>query len=118
MRKTFIAGVAATLLAGISGSAFAEQLTVFGPWLGPDQESVEAVLKVFADKSGHDVRYVGSDSFEQQIVVDLEAGSAPNVRLPAARPCLRHGQARLPDAAWRRCRRLGEGKLCRRPVLG
>ncbi|MFZ2103744.1 MAG: ABC transporter substrate-binding protein [Oricola sp.] len=79
MRKTLMAGVAATLLTGIAGSAFAEQLTVFGPWLGPDQQNVEAVLKVFAEKSGHDVRYVGSDSFEQQIVVDLEAGSAPNV---------------------------------------
>jgi alpha-glucoside transport system substrate-binding protein len=54
-------------------------VTVFGPWLGPDQENVEAVLKVFAEKSGHDVRYVGSDSFEQQIVIDLEAGSAANV---------------------------------------
>jgi len=62
-----------------TGLASAEQVTVFGPWLGPDQENVEAVLNVFAEKSGHDVRYVGSDSFEQQIVVDLEAGSAPNV---------------------------------------
>jgi alpha-glucoside transport system substrate-binding protein len=79
MKKTLMAGFAAVLLTGTAGSAFAEQVTVFGPWLGPDQENVEAVLKVFAEKSGHDVRYVGSDSFEQQIVVDLEAGSAPNV---------------------------------------
>ncbi len=62
-----------------AGMAHAEQLTVFGPWLGPDQENVEAVLNAFAEQSGHDVRYVGSDSFEQQIVVDAEAGSAPNV---------------------------------------
>jgi alpha-glucoside transport system substrate-binding protein len=79
MKKTLMAGVAAALLMGAAGSASAEQVTVFGPWLGPDQQNVEAVLKVFAEKSGHDVRYVGSDSFEQQIVVDLEAGSAPNV---------------------------------------
>ena len=59
--------------------AQAEQLTVFGPWLGPDQENVEAVLAAFAEASGHDVRYVGSDSFEQQILVDAEAGSAANV---------------------------------------
>jgi alpha-glucoside transport system substrate-binding protein len=59
--------------------AQAEQVTVFGPWLGPDQENVEAVLSAFASESGHDVRYVGSDSFEQQIMVDAEAGSAPNV---------------------------------------
>ena len=77
MHKALCAGVAATAL--LAGPASAEQITIFGPWLGPDQENVEAVLKVFAEKSGHDVRYVGSDSFEQQIVVDVEAGSAPNV---------------------------------------
>jgi len=59
--------------------AQAEQLTVFGPWLGPDQENVEKVLAGFAAASGHDVSYVGSDSFEQQIMIDAEAGSAPNV---------------------------------------
>ena len=56
-----------------------EQVTVFGPWLGPDQEVVEKVLAYFAAATGADVRYTGSDSFEQQIVVDAEAGSAPNV---------------------------------------
>ena len=56
-----------------------EQVTVFGPWLGPDQELVESVLAYFAKAANADVRYVGSDSFEQQIVVDAEAGSAPNV---------------------------------------
>jgi len=56
-----------------------EQVTVFGPWLGPDQENVEAVLAYFAEATGADVRYVGSDSFEQQIMVDAEAGSAPNI---------------------------------------
>ena len=56
-----------------------EQVTVFGPWLGPDQEAVESVLAYFAAATGADVRYTGSDSFEQQIVIDAEAGSAPNV---------------------------------------
>ncbi len=77
MKRTFLAGVAATAL--FAGAAQAEQLTVFGPWLGPDQENIESVLSVFAAQSGHDVRYVGSDSFEQQIMIDAEAGSAPNV---------------------------------------
>ena len=77
MKKRLFAGVAATAL--VAGTAGAEQVTVFGPWLGPDQENVEAVLSAFAEQSGHDVRYVGSDSFEQQIMVDIEAGSAPNV---------------------------------------
>jgi alpha-glucoside transport system substrate-binding protein len=56
-----------------------EEVTVFGPWLGPDQENVEAVLAYFAEATGADVKYVGSDSFEQQIVIDAEAGSAPNI---------------------------------------
>ncbi|NNL72160.1 MAG: extracellular solute-binding protein, partial [Silicimonas sp.] len=77
MINRVISGVAVAAL--VAGTASAEQLTVFGPWLGPDQEVVESVLADFAEKSGHDVRYVGSDSFEQQIVVDAEAGSAPNV---------------------------------------
>ncbi len=77
MKYTLFAGVAA--LALTSSLVNAEQVTVFGPWLGPDQENAEAVLAVFAEQSGHDVRYVGSDSFEQQILVDAEAGSAANV---------------------------------------
>lgn len=77
MKRTYLAGVAAAAL--FAGTAQAEQLTVFGPWLGPDQENIESVLSVFAEQSGHDVRYVGSDSFEQQIMIDAEAGSSPNV---------------------------------------
>ena len=83
MKHVLYAGVAAMALS--SGMAMAaghlagEQVTVFGPWLGPDQENVEAVLAGFAAASGADVRYVGSDSFEQQILVDAEAGSAANV---------------------------------------
>ena len=71
--------VSAAALAMTTGMVAAEQVTVFGPWLGPDQENAEAVLAEFAKQSGHDVRYVGSDGFEQQIMVDVEAGSAPNV---------------------------------------
>jgi len=56
-----------------------EQLTVFGPWIGPDQVNVETVFAYFAAATGADLRYSGSDSFEQQIVIDLEAGSAPNI---------------------------------------
>ena len=77
MKRKLFAGAAA--LAMTTSAACAEQVTVFGPWLGPDQENVEAVLNAFAEASGHDVRYTGSDSFEQQILVDAEAGSAPNI---------------------------------------
>ncbi|MEP2030620.1 MAG: ABC transporter substrate-binding protein [Paracoccaceae bacterium] len=77
MKKTLLVGAAVSALS--VAAATAEQVTVFGPWLGPDQENAEAVLAAFAEASGHDVRYTGSDSFEQQIMVDAEAGSAPNV---------------------------------------
>jgi len=77
MKSVLCCSVATLALA--ANAATAEQLTVFGPWLGPDQENVETVLSAFAEASGHDVRYTGSDSFEQQIVVDAEAGSAPNI---------------------------------------
>ncbi|WP_019955151.1 ABC transporter substrate-binding protein [Yoonia vestfoldensis] len=76
MKFKLYASVAAVALAS---AAQAEQITVFGPWLGPDQANVEQVLAAFAEATGHDVRYTGSDSFEQQIVIDAEAGSAPNV---------------------------------------
>ncbi|WP_322889184.1 MULTISPECIES: ABC transporter substrate-binding protein [unclassified Yoonia] len=76
MKFKLYASVAAVAL---GSAAQAEQITVFGPWLGPDQANVEQVLAAFAEATGHDVRYTGSDSFEQQIVIDAEAGSAPNV---------------------------------------
>ncbi|MCX2725463.1 ABC transporter substrate-binding protein [Roseibium salinum] len=56
-----------------------EQLTILGPWLGPDQEAFDKVLAYFGEAANVDVRYTGSDSMEQQIMVDAEAGSAPNI---------------------------------------
>ncbi|POF28513.1 ABC transporter substrate-binding protein [Roseibium marinum] len=56
-----------------------EQVTILGPWLGPDQDAFDTVLAYFGEAANVDVRYTGSDSMEQQIVVDAEAGSAPNV---------------------------------------
>ncbi|MFV2035038.1 MAG: ABC transporter substrate-binding protein, partial [Halocynthiibacter sp.] len=83
MKLTLLTGAATLALStgmALAGSDLSgEQITVFGPWLGPDQENVEAVLAEFEKQSGADVRYVGSDSFEQQIRVDVEAGSAPNI---------------------------------------
>ncbi|WP_298905930.1 ABC transporter substrate-binding protein [uncultured Aliiroseovarius sp.] len=56
-----------------------ETITVLGPWLGPDKAQFEAVIHHFEAATGADVQYSGSDSFEQQIVIDTEAGSAPNI---------------------------------------
>ncbi len=56
-----------------------QKLTVLGPWLGPDKELVESVIAYFEAATGADVIYSGSDSFEQQIVIDAEGGSPPDV---------------------------------------
>ncbi len=77
MKKTLMTGAAT--LALVAGAAQAQDLTIAGPWIGNDQAMVEKVLAVFEEQSGLDVAYVGSDSFEQQIMIDAEAGSAPNI---------------------------------------
>ncbi len=56
-----------------------ETLTIFGPWLEPDKTLFSSVLAYFTAATGVEVQYSGSDSFEQQIVIDVEAGSPPNV---------------------------------------
>lgn len=56
-----------------------QKLTVLGPWLGPDKDLVESVIDYFRAATGADVQYSGSDSFEQQIVIDAEGGSPPDI---------------------------------------
>jgi alpha-glucoside transport system substrate-binding protein len=56
-----------------------QTVKVLGPWLSADQELVESVIAYFEAATGADVQYSGSDSFEQQIVIDAEAGSPPDV---------------------------------------
>ena len=56
-----------------------QQVTVLGPWLGPDRDNVNIMLDYFVAATGATVNYAGSDSFEQQIVIDIQAGSPPNL---------------------------------------
>lgn len=56
-------------------------VTILGPWLGEDQELFSTVLAYFEEATGAKVNYSGSDSFEQQIVIDSEAGSPPDVAI-------------------------------------
>ncbi|MCK8485042.1 ABC transporter substrate-binding protein [Aliiroseovarius sp. S2029] len=58
-----------------------EEISILGPWLGPDKELIESVVHYFEEATGADVEYSGSDSFEQQIVIDAEAGSPPNIAI-------------------------------------
>ena len=58
-----------------------QTVTVFGTWLGGEKDAFEAAMAYFEEATGVDVQYSGSDSFEQQILIDAEAGSAPNVSI-------------------------------------
>ncbi|MEM7724553.1 MAG: extracellular solute-binding protein [Pseudomonadota bacterium] len=56
-----------------------QTVTIFGPWLSPEDEIFRSAIAYFTDATGADVTYTGSDGFEQQIVIDAEAGSPPNI---------------------------------------
>jgi alpha-glucoside transport system substrate-binding protein len=58
-----------------------QRLTIFGPWLSADQELFESVVAYFVEATGANVSYSGSDSFEQQIVIDTQSGSAPGIAI-------------------------------------
>ena len=56
-----------------------QELSIFGPWTGAEKDNFNALLEYFNAATGAKATYAGSDSFEQQIVIDAEAGSAPNL---------------------------------------
>lgn len=58
-----------------------QTVTIAGPWLGGEQDNFNRVLAYFEAATGADVQYSGSDSFEQQIQVDTQAGSPPNMAI-------------------------------------
>ena len=107
MRKTLMLGVAAAAMALTSPAAaqleFApgeddrfnwsdyeelqgmdlsgETLTVFGPWRGPDEDLIQSILNYFREATGATVNYASSENYEQQIVIDTQAGSPPNIAI-------------------------------------
>lgn len=56
-----------------------QTLTVFGPWRGEDQDLFESVLNYFRAATGATVNYSSSENYEQQIVIDTQAGSPPDI---------------------------------------
>ena len=58
-----------------------ETLTVFGPWRGDDEALVQSILEYFREATGATVNYASSENYEQQIVIDTEAGSPPNIAI-------------------------------------
>jgi alpha-glucoside transport system substrate-binding protein len=58
-----------------------QTLTIFGPWRGEDQVLAESVFAYFAAATGVTINYSSSENYEQQIVIDTEAGSPPDVAI-------------------------------------
>lgn len=58
-----------------------QTLTIFGPWRSEDQVLFESVLAYFEAASGVDVNYSSSENYEQQIVIDTQAGSPPDIAI-------------------------------------
>lgn len=56
-----------------------QSLKIDGPWGGADKELFESVIAYFRAATGADVEYTGGDGFEQRIMIDVEAGSPPNI---------------------------------------
>jgi alpha-glucoside transport system substrate-binding protein len=56
-----------------------QSLTMFGPWRGEDQALVETMLAYFTAATGVTVNYSSSENYEQQIVIDTQAGSPPDI---------------------------------------
>jgi alpha-glucoside transport system substrate-binding protein len=56
-----------------------ETLTIFGPWRGEDEAHVQVVLEYFRQATGADVKYSSSENYEQQVVIDTQAGSPANI---------------------------------------
>ena len=58
-----------------------ETLTIFGPWRGDDEALVQSILDYFREATGADVKYSSSENYEQQVVIDTEAGSRANISI-------------------------------------
>jgi alpha-glucoside transport system substrate-binding protein len=58
-----------------------QTLTVFGPWRGADEELFQSILEYFREGTGATVNYSSSENYEQQIVIDTQAGSPPNIAI-------------------------------------
>jgi alpha-glucoside transport system substrate-binding protein len=56
-----------------------EEVVFFGPWQSGDADSLNNIIPYFNEAANANVIYIGSDSFEQQIVIDVQGGNPPNL---------------------------------------
>lgn len=88
-KKTIIAGSCALAVASLAAPAMAadykgpdlkgETLTITCPWTGAEEVIFQKVLAVFEKATGATVKHSCSQSSEQQIVIDIKAGSPTNI---------------------------------------
>ena len=58
-----------------------QKVTISGPWLAPEDGYMREIASIFEKATGATVEYGGSDSFEQQIVIDIKAGSPADIAI-------------------------------------
>ncbi|PWW01344.1 maltose-binding protein /trehalose-binding protein /sucrose-binding protein [Hoeflea marina] len=63
------------------GDLAGQTISIFGPWRGEDQALAESMLAYFSEATGVNVEYSSSENYEQQIVIDTQAGSPPNIAI-------------------------------------
>lgn len=88
-KTTMIAGAAALVLGTLGGAAHAadykgpdlkgETITVTCPWTGAEEGFFKKVVANFEKATGATVKHSCSQSSEQQIVIDIKAGSPSNI---------------------------------------
>lgn len=56
-------------------------LTIFGPWRGEDETLANSIFDYLRSETGLDIRYSSSENYEQQVVIDTQAGSPANITI-------------------------------------
>jgi alpha-glucoside transport system substrate-binding protein len=89
IKKNLIAGASALALASMASSVLAadykgpdlkgEVVTITCPWTGAEEGVFKKVISVFEKSTGATVKHSCSQSSEQQIVIDIKAGSPSNI---------------------------------------
>ena len=77
-----------------------QTVSIAGPWLTGDEENFDKVNAYFEKATGAKVDYAGSDSFEQQIVIDIKAGSPESCGFSSTGAGSKHGRHRRIGSAW------------------
>ena len=88
-KKTLIAGASALAVASMASAVLAadykgpdlkgEVVTITCPWTGAEEGVFKKVISVFEKSTGATVKHSCSQSSEQQIVIDIKAGSPSNI---------------------------------------